>query len=110
MLQPHLVRETEIVPDLISIFTAQIHVISQLHYINVLYFVYVVQLQSNRLSFDVILLIGLGKKLINRCSGNNLESIFLNGGLATSADRLEEHHDPHSFRVSHAVSSDCSLI
>lgn len=36
---------------------------------------------------------------------------FLNGGLATSADRLEEHHhDPHSFRVSHAVSSECYFI
>lgn len=55
-------RETEIAPDLISIFTAQIHVISQLQYINVLYFVYVVQLQSNHLSFDVILWIELGKK------------------------------------------------
>lgn len=55
----HLVRKVEIVPDLISIFTAQIHVISPLQSINVLYFVYVVQLQSNRLSFDVILLIEL---------------------------------------------------
>lgn len=47
--------------------------ISQLQSINVYYFVYVVQ--SSRLYFDVILLIGL-KIVINRCSVNNLESIF----------------------------------